>query len=96
MYICKKGGEKNLFLNDPIFEYWILFLFFFGHLAVTKLSCISLVLLLSMSHIPHQPCNFPECIKQLYFQGGVSRSENTQGAMILLTYKCFLWVSKEK
>ena len=35
--------------------------------------------------VSHQPCDFSDCIKQLYFQRGVSKSENIQGAEILLT-----------
>lgn len=65
-------------------------LFFSEHLMVPKLRSISIVLLVGKSHT--NLATFLIVIKQLDFQGGVSRSENTQGAKILLT--CFLWMSK--
>lgn len=94
VYLEERKGKENLLLNDPVNAEFFDGSVFLWTLGSHKASCHQPTF--AVLHVSHQPCNFPDCVKQLYFQGGASRSENTQGAKILLTYKCFLWMRKEK
>lgn len=69
--------------------------FFYSCFPLDTWQCTKLriVLLFSMPHT--NPVTFLT-VSNNYFQGGVSWSENSQGTKILLTHKCFLWMSREK